>query len=441
MNDWIPIFKTGTHTDSNGDTKTWTEEDLDKIATYNPQEHEAPIVIGHPKDNSPAWGWVEGIKREDNILYAKLKNLVPEFVDMVKNGMFKKRSISLYPDGTLRHLGFLGAMPPAVKGLANIKFAKGGNFMSLEFESFAATEEEKNAQQKRSKKYGIAIREDGNVTKPSEWDDVPDDEWLDPVNYAYPCPDADQTRAAAVYWGRERNKNKYSQSDQEVMNEKLEKFRKKFKIGEYARKEETNMSFWERLKKRLADVGVSFVEIFGSETPPTLYTDADIKTKIDEAIAEAMKAKEIEFAEAKENIKKREELLSKKEKDAKKSAINSFCEDLKKKGILIPAMEKLGMGITEFMSQISTIETEIEFDEGDEKRKQTPIEFMQAFLLNLPKAIEFGEIAGSDKDISRNNNEKREKLVSEFMEKNPKVTYKEAVLTVLKKYPELREEG
>jgi hypothetical protein len=45
---------------------------------------------------------------------------------MVKRGLFKKRSISLYPDLTLRHIGFLGAMPPAIKGLADIKFRERG---------------------------------------------------------------------------------------------------------------------------------------------------------------------------------------------------------------------------------------------------------------------------------------------------------------------------
>lgn len=121
---WIPVFKTGAHTDTGGNTRTWTERDLDHIVnSYNPRYHEAPVVIGHPKDNAPAWGWVESLKREGNTLYSKLRDIVPEFVDMVKNGLFKKRSISLYPDGSLRHIGFLGAAPPAVKGLPDFAFS------------------------------------------------------------------------------------------------------------------------------------------------------------------------------------------------------------------------------------------------------------------------------------------------------------------------------
>lgn len=120
----IEVFKSGAHTDSAGNTRTWTEEDLDTmVQKYDPAHHEAPVVIGHPKDNAPAYGWVEGLERKGGVLYAKLKDLVPEFVDAVKKGLYKKRSISLYPDMTLRHVGFLGAVPPAVKGLADVAFS------------------------------------------------------------------------------------------------------------------------------------------------------------------------------------------------------------------------------------------------------------------------------------------------------------------------------
>ena len=99
---WIEIFKTGTHTDSDGNTRTWNKQDLDRIASqYNPAIHEAPVVIGHPKVNAPAYGWVEDLKREGGTLFANLKELVPEFVDLLKRKLYKKRSVSLYPDTRL----------------------------------------------------------------------------------------------------------------------------------------------------------------------------------------------------------------------------------------------------------------------------------------------------------------------------------------------------
>ena len=119
----MEIFSTGTHTSKNGITKTYTEADLDNIVnSYNPEYHEAPITIGHPSDNSPAYGWVQSLKRNGEKLIATVSDLLPEFKEMLEKKLFKKRSISLYPDGSLRHIGFLGALPPSVKGLKNLSF-------------------------------------------------------------------------------------------------------------------------------------------------------------------------------------------------------------------------------------------------------------------------------------------------------------------------------
>lgn len=133
FDDWIPIFEGGKQTDSQG-----REHDgdalIDKaLAKFDPSSHEPPIVIGHPVHNLPAFGWVKGLKKSGNFLYAKFKDVVPEFEDLVKRGLFKKRSASFYPDGGLRHVGFLGAVAPAVKGLTDLQFNEGGNVMNFDF--------------------------------------------------------------------------------------------------------------------------------------------------------------------------------------------------------------------------------------------------------------------------------------------------------------------
>jgi hypothetical protein len=129
MKDWIEIFKGGKQQDSAG-----IEHDGDALidtalSKFNAEEHEPPVVIGHPADNAPAQAWVGGLKKATrdgvNYLMAKFKQVAPAFESMVKTGMFKKRSAAFYPDGGLRHVGFLGAMPPAVKGLKDIGFAAG----------------------------------------------------------------------------------------------------------------------------------------------------------------------------------------------------------------------------------------------------------------------------------------------------------------------------
>ncbi|HFO0136935.1 TPA: peptidase, partial [Pseudomonas aeruginosa] len=60
----IPFFRAGRHLDSRGRQVEFSEADLDAaIAGYDPALHRAPLVIGHPKDNGPAYGWVGSISR------------------------------------------------------------------------------------------------------------------------------------------------------------------------------------------------------------------------------------------------------------------------------------------------------------------------------------------------------------------------------------------
>lgn len=103
----------------------------------------------------------------------------------------------------------------------------------------------REAQLARSKKYHIGVKEGGHVTKPGEWSRVPDGQFLDPVNYRYPCPDAGQTRAAASYWGQEKNRKQYTPKERSIIKGRLDKFKQKFNIGEY--RKESKM--WEKLKK------------------------------------------------------------------------------------------------------------------------------------------------------------------------------------------------
>lgn len=133
MEDWMEIFRAGRHTDSEGRVRDWSTQDLDfAVKSYDPAQHEAPLVIGHPATNGPAYGWVQGLKRVGDLLMAKAHQVAPEFAQLVKDGRFKKRSTSFYPNGTLRHIGFLGAQPPAVKGLRDISLSSDEYCISYE---------------------------------------------------------------------------------------------------------------------------------------------------------------------------------------------------------------------------------------------------------------------------------------------------------------------
>lgn len=129
----IEIFKPGKHTAMSGVVIDFSESDLKATAdAYDPGLYEAPLVVGHPKLDAPAYGWVKSLAYSGT-LNAGPDQVDPEFAEMVNAGRFKKVSASFFaptsPDNPkpgvfyLRHVGFLGATPPAVKGLRSASFA------------------------------------------------------------------------------------------------------------------------------------------------------------------------------------------------------------------------------------------------------------------------------------------------------------------------------
>ncbi len=139
------IFSTGNHTDSKGNTKEWTTEDLDKIVYQFENVHKnAPVCVGHPQSNSPAYAWLDKVKRIGNGLYCTFKDVQDEFKTAVNKGLFKNRSISLDKDLNIRHLAFLGGQAPAVKGLEQFCFENQENDIVVEFSDY----EDVNIQEK-----------------------------------------------------------------------------------------------------------------------------------------------------------------------------------------------------------------------------------------------------------------------------------------------------
>lgn len=135
MADPFEIFRPGKHTASSGQSLEFSEDDLKaSAAAYNPALHEAPIVVGHPKQDAPAYGWVKALSFSEAVLLADPDRVDAAFAEMVGKGYFKKVSASFYlPDSPqnpvpgvyyLRHVGFLGAAAPAVKGLKPVSFSE-----------------------------------------------------------------------------------------------------------------------------------------------------------------------------------------------------------------------------------------------------------------------------------------------------------------------------
>ncbi|MCJ8541390.1 hypothetical protein MWG95_11740 [Klebsiella variicola] len=141
----LAVFAPGTHTAMDGRTITFTPENcIDLANSYDPSVSEAPFVIGHPSLTAPAYGWAERLEFRDGIVYAAPRQVNPAFAEAFNAGSYKKRSLSIYqPDSPgnpkpghyyARHVGFLGAVPPGVKGLPDAQFAEAsGDNGPLEF--------------------------------------------------------------------------------------------------------------------------------------------------------------------------------------------------------------------------------------------------------------------------------------------------------------------
>lgn len=104
-----------------------TAERLAALESFDCDAHPVPIVIGHPKSDSPAQGLIKGFRLEGAKLFAKLSNVSKKIVDGVRKGELINRSMAFFPEdhesnptpGKLapRHLGFLGGAAPGIPGM------------------------------------------------------------------------------------------------------------------------------------------------------------------------------------------------------------------------------------------------------------------------------------------------------------------------------------
>ena len=130
----IRIFRPGQFVSAEGRKVSFAAADLEAtVAAYDGEAAPAPLVIGHPRMDAPAYGWVKSLKIVDGALVAEAGDVEASFADQVRAKRYRKVSSSFYAPNhpsnpspgvwALRHVGFLGAMPPAVSGLGTVEFA------------------------------------------------------------------------------------------------------------------------------------------------------------------------------------------------------------------------------------------------------------------------------------------------------------------------------
>lgn len=171
------IFKAGTHISADGRVVTMSVDDLRQIAeAYDANYAAAPLVVGHPEMDMPAYGWVDKLLVEGDELIAQTRDVVTEFAAMVNEKRFPNRSAAIFLEKTpgnprpgkkyLKHVGFLGAVPPAIPGLKPVTFSAEDkalyfNFPLDEKKDLTMNKEALDAQQKAldSREAELAARE------------------------------------------------------------------------------------------------------------------------------------------------------------------------------------------------------------------------------------------------------------------------------------------
>ena len=340
---WVEIFAGGKQTDMNGVSHDGDRLIETAVATFDPNFHEPPAVIGHPEHDDPAYGTVTAVKLDardgKKILLAKFKDVEPSFADMVKAGRFSKRSAAFYPDGRLRHVGFLGAMPPAVKGLKNISFVDGaGKPLTFEF----------------------------SETSPWAWEAIAG--VLRRLReYFIEKEGAERADAIIPEW-----------NIQDVSEEKARASQPTTSIEEDPMK---FTEFWSAFNifKKLGgkDEEIDALVATGQGAAGAGFSEADVEAARKKAADEAEARVRAEFAES-------QKTAAKKQRD---DQVAAWVEKKVEDGVIPPAIRDKGM--VAFMQGLP--DEKIAFAEGQEK--QSGLEWFKEFIDTLGKSPLFAEIA------------------------------------------------
>lgn len=110
-----------------------TAADIADVAAFDCDANPVPVVIGHPKTDSPAEGTIKAFRAEGSKLFATLKGLSSKLLEDVKAGKLINRSMAFFggdheanpTPGKLapRHLGFLGGSAPGIPGMSKLATA------------------------------------------------------------------------------------------------------------------------------------------------------------------------------------------------------------------------------------------------------------------------------------------------------------------------------
>lgn len=342
---FIEVFKAGTHTDSKGRQVTFSKADVEQMVE-NHKLGAAPAVIGHPKDTAPAYAQVGEYKLDDDgRLFAKFDKINPAFEAGVESGAYYNRSLSVIKDKLhgwrVRHVGWLGAMPPAIDGLQPVEFSA----------EFAAEDETcfEFAAPGYSLVWGL---ESAAKLMRSLRDRMIEKEGLEAADATLPQWQIDSMTEAANL-----ARQQFNEANPSLFNQPTG---------------EDDMT----ISQADLDAAVAKARTEGE----TAGRDAASKDMVPRA----------DFAA------KEQELLTIK-KTEQKTRLQGLIDGWKKKGVIVPADEA---GLLEYMASQEDAGQEFSFSraEGAAAEKKTPAQFFMDFMAGRKPVMKIGADKGNDVD-------------------------------------------
>lgn len=362
------------------------------VQTYDPANlHEAPIYVGHvsdyPDSRAPSYGWIGKVFRAGDHLKVVASEFADELKDMIRKGMYKKVSAAFYKPDTpgnptpgkwhLHHLAFLGAVPPAVKGLEAVQLsefdeAKG---IVLEFASYNLKDAAELSAQDTYEEIQEAFARtltliEGILTS----DDIEEDDAAMAASNALNAAYCDAMEAVRDHF---------------TFTEKAESILQglKSKTAEMADKAKDMLAgMLLHLKTKPIHESKSHTE----EIPDMGATTQEQDAKVLE-LSEKIKTLE---AEKKALADKQAADAAKAADDRIRADVASFMDSLKTKGYPTKKLEELH--VSDMLFQLAKANATVEYGE---KKEQKPIaELFKSLLGDLPKPVE-GEIPELAKDL------------------------------------------
>jgi hypothetical protein len=335
---WLRILKTGTFTDRHGTPITISPEMLERVVSnYNPELSETPLVVGHPKHDAPAYGWVEKFKVVGDELLALPKQVAPEFTEAVKAGRYKKISCAIREDGSIRHIGFLGAEPPAVKGLGSAEFSDGDK---PKFEVELGEEEWRT-----TRNLFLSVVDMLRRLR----DKIIDEDGVDAADKV--------AHSSTLDW---------MLRDLDNLVEKPREFSEPFS-------KESGVDI-----KQLEAALEKATKLIGSQED-TIAQLSEKSTSLEDTVTELKSKLDGQFTAIAEGERKR---ISRE--------FAEFCEPMVSAGAMTPYAKSIAVELCDRLQGV----TEVELSEGDGEAKKVPaVEALKGLLSALPHGVELGEVA------------------------------------------------